>query len=231
MTLQGQQLGCTRSGTVLFERLDLKATPGEALKVSGPNGAGKSSLLRILCGLTEPASGRVMWQGRPIHQQTDLLHRAIFYFGHHSGLKDELTAIENLRMAALLSGRACSEAQARRTLGELGLGEFMHSMAGQLSQGQRRRVSLARLALPPTPRLLILDEPFNALDLHATAQLMTLLRQQLFDGAVLVYTTHQEMPLDGLLHREVCLNRTSPVRVTDSHAAPAWVLRPMGMAA
>lgn len=231
MTLQTQQLSCARAGTVLFDKLDLMVRPGEALKVSGPNGAGKSSLLRILCGLTEATSGRVRWQGRSIHRQPDLLHRAVFYFGHHSGLKDDLTAIENLRMATLLSGRPCSNAQARQALVDLGLGEFSHTMAGHLSQGQRRRVSLARLALTPQPRLLILDEPFNALDQSAIPQLTSLLRQHLFEGAVLVYTTHQDMLLDGLRHHEVSLARTSPATVTASLSSPAWVRRPMGVAA
>lgn len=231
MTLQTQQLSCARAGTVLFDMLDLMVRPGEALKVSGPNGAGKSSLLRILCGLTEPTSGHVRWQGRAIHRQPDLLHRAVFYFGHHSALKDDLTAIENLRMATLLSGRPCSSEQARQALTALGLGEFKHTMVGHLSQGQRRRVSLARLALTPQPRLLILDEPFNALDQPALARLTSLLRQHLFEGAVLVYTTHQDMPLDGLLHHEVCLARTCPATVTNALASPAWVVRPMGIAA
>ncbi len=231
MTLQTQQLSCARAGTVLFDQLDLKVTPGEALKVSGANGAGKSSLLRILCGLTEPSSGRVMWQGRAIHRRKDALHRAICYFGHSSGLKDELTACENLRMATLLSGRPCSAEQAGQALDEMGLGDFIHTMAGHLSQGQRRRVNLARLALSPQPRLLVLDEPFNALDQPTVAQLTSLLRQHLFEGAVLVYTTHQDMPLDGLRHHELSLDRTRPAFVTTSPASPAWVRRPMGMAA
>lgn len=179
----------------LFRDLDVALGEGESLRVTGRNGSGKTTLLRTLCGLTEPLEGELLWRGQPVRRDGTAWRSELLYIGHAAGLKDDLSALENLRVAQALAGRPCSEAQAAQALQALGLGpRAAAAPARTLSQGQKRRAVLARLALPvghSAPGLLVLDEPFNALDAASVAQLTVLLAQRLAQGAMLVYTTHQ----------------------------------------
>ena len=195
MTLQASQLAYARGNRKLFADLNFEVKPGEALRVAGRNGSGKTSLLRVLCGLAEPLKGEVLWRGLPARKHRDVFHQDLSYIGHGHGLKDDLSALENVQIGAVLSGRACTRVQALEALDAVGLKARAHLPVRVLSQGQRRRVLLSRLALASqegqVPRLLVLDEPFVALDQESVLSLSALLNQQLAQGAVLVYTTHQ----------------------------------------
>jgi heme exporter protein A len=191
-----------RGGRTLFSGIDLAVAPGEALWVSGANGSGKSSLLRILCGLTPPAAGAVHWRGRDIAASRDEFHRDLFYCGHAPGLKDDLPAWRNIDVARRIAGHPGGIEDAQRALALFGLEHVLHLPCAILSQGQRKRVLLSRLALAPRPALLILDEPFSALDTGSIAALHTLLERHLGEGGSIVYTTHQDLALSaGRLHR------------------------------
>lgn len=211
MSLQSRQLALARGGRLLFDHVDIDVAPGEALHVAGRNGSGKTSLLRVLCGLTPPLRGSLLWQGRPHGERRDALRQALVYIGHGVGLKDDLTIGENLRTASALSGHACSHEDARRALARIGLADRVDAPVRTLSQGQRRRAALARLALvppalPTAPRLLVLDEPFTALDQESTTLLARLLSSHLASGAILVYTTHQAAPVLGAPTHELRLD-------------------------
>jgi heme exporter protein A len=202
MTLQAHHIAAVRGGRTLFSSLDLAVAPGEALWVSGANGSGKSSLLRILCGLTPPAAGAVHWRGRDIARSRDDFHRDLFYCGHAPGLKDDLPAWRNIDVARRIAGGSGGIDDARRALALFGLEHALHLPCAILSQGQRKRVMLARLALAPRPALLVLDEPFAALDGASIAALQALLERHLGDGGSIVYTTHQDLELGPRpLHR------------------------------
>jgi heme exporter protein A len=202
MTLSAHQLACTRGDRQLFSGIDLRLRPGEALWLSGANGSGKSSLLRILCGLSPPAAGAVHWHDQDIRRTRDDFYRDLFYCGHAPGLKDDLPAWRNIDVARRLSGQPCSVDDAIRALALFGLEHAAYLPCAILSQGQRKRVALARLALAPRPRLLVLDEPFSALDKDSVAALHALLEAHLRDGGMIVYTTHQDLALDAAtLHR------------------------------
>src|SRR5881409_1072606 len=103
MTLQATRLACVRGARQLFNGVDIEIGPGEALWVQGRNGSGKTSLLRVLCGLAEPAHGEVRWHGRSIRRLREDFHRELLYIGHASGIKDDLTPCENLLIGARLS--------------------------------------------------------------------------------------------------------------------------------
>lgn len=190
MTLQARQLALSRGNRPLFTGLEFEVQPGTALRIVGRNGSGKTSLLRVLCGLSEPQAGAVHWRGQPVRTSREALHRDLLYIGHAAGLKDDLTACENLQLASTLAGRSCTRAQALHALQQLGLKGRAHLPARVLSQGQRRRVLLAHLAQPPSRALIVLDEPFNALDTDAVDHVSGLLLAQLAAGATLVYTSH-----------------------------------------
>ncbi|MBH1987179.1 MAG: cytochrome c biogenesis heme-transporting ATPase CcmA [Burkholderiales bacterium] len=191
MTLQASGLAGGRGQRTLFSGIELAVGPGEALQVAGRNGSGKTTLLRLLCGLLEPLAGEVRWRGERLHEQRDRLHRDLIFIGHAQGLKGELSALENVRVSAALAGHPCTRAQALQALAEVDLAARAHLPAQALSQGQRRRVVLARLAWQRSAGLLVLDEPFNALDPESLGLVGSLIGRQLAEGAALVYTTHQ----------------------------------------
>ena len=169
------------------------------MRLQGANGAGKTSLLRTLCGLSTPDRGEVRWCGRPITADRDAFHRDLIYLGHAAALKDDLSARENLETACVLGGQRPPATQVMSALGCAGLRHREHLSARSLSQGQRRRVSLARLVLQPSPPLWVLDEPFNALDAAATDWLLSVLTAQLRRGGIVVLTSHQPVAIDASL--------------------------------
>lgn len=190
--LTAQNLHCVRGGRRLFENLSFAVPSATLLRVSGANGAGKTSLLRMLCGLLLPSGGDVLWRDVPIRQQREAYWRELRYIGHLAGIKDEFTAAENLILAAALSGVNITASIARAALEQLGLARFADMPVRMLSQGQRRRVALARLALPDTTAALwVLDEPLAALDNDAADCVISLIDARLAAGAVVVMTSHQ----------------------------------------
>jgi heme exporter protein A len=208
-SLEATRLSCARGGRRLFSDVAFAVGAGEALRVAGPNGSGKSSLLRILCGLAQPAGGEVRWHGESIRGRPEAYFRELFYCGHAPGIKDDLPAWKNMQIACRLAGGACTLDDARAALALFGLEHALHLPCAILSQGQRRRVALARLGIAPLPRLLVLDEPFTALDQHSAATLHAILERHLADGGIVVYTTHQELALEGRRLHVLDLGRTS----------------------
>jgi len=187
-------LSCVRGERRLFAGLDLAVGPGEWLHVQGENGAGKTSLLRILATLSPPAEGEVRWQGEPVTVLAEDYRRAMLFLGHHGAVKEELTPLENLTLAAQLDGTTLDEATALAALVRFGLRGREDLAVRFLSAGQKRRVLLARLAVRKA-MLWILDEPFTALDVKAVDMLSGLIEGHLAAGGMAILTSHQSMPL------------------------------------
>ena len=203
--LELQQVGCARGGQLLFGGLSLQLEAGQWLKVSGDNGAGKTSLLRLLCGLLPPSSGRVLWRGQPLTTQRERLGQERLFLGHAPAVKDDLTALENLLAACTLAGAPVDPALALDALDQAGLRGQAHQPLRRLSQGQRRRCALARLPLARRQVLWILDEPFNALDAPACEWLSERVRTHIQSGGMAVLTSHQPVALDRLAHQALHL--------------------------
>ncbi|HEX4598884.1 MAG TPA: cytochrome c biogenesis heme-transporting ATPase CcmA [Burkholderiaceae bacterium] len=189
--LEAIDLQCERGHRRLFDRLSFALAAGQCTHIVGDNGAGKTSLLRILCGLLRQTHGEVRWHGRRIDRVRDEYGADLAYVGHLNGVKDDLTAAENLRTWAAMSGRRVGSDRVAQALRLLAIGEFGQWPAGHLSQGQKRRIGLARLALADPARIWILDEPFNALDRHGVETLNGLIEQHVHGGGAVILTTHQ----------------------------------------
>lgn len=169
--------------------IDLTLSPGEALAVAGPNGAGKSTLLRILAGLMRPTAGEVHVLGRPITADAAEARRAIGLLSHQSLLYDDLTVMENLTFAARLYGLARPAEAARAALEAAGLAGRGNDSPRRLSRGLLQRAAIAR-ALLHAPRVLLLDEPFTALDAASADRLRGMLEARRAEGLGLVIVTH-----------------------------------------
>ena len=200
--LEIDKLACVRGSRLLFRQINAQVQAGELLRVTGSNGAGKTSLLRMLCGLLEPTAGEVRWQQEKISKVREHYARSLLYIGHAGGLKEDLTAIENLHVAETLAGRSMTTSQARLALAAAGLEGRELMPTRQLSQGQKKRVHLARTALPSTPLLWILDEPFNALDVTGCAWLSDQISAHLKQGGCAILTSHQPVALASGIHEK-----------------------------
>jgi heme exporter protein A len=193
--LQVDDLSCVRGGRQLFSQLGFALDPSQGLHVAGENGAGKTSLLRVLAGLLEPESGTVAWRGRDIRRGREELHTELAFVGHLNGIKDDLTVLENIRLAAAVRGVALEVDAMIHALDQVGMVDYAGTLARQLSQGQRRRVALTRLFAGPMLTLWILDEPFNALDARSTQRLHDAIDHHLAAGGAVVLTAHQDIPM------------------------------------
>ena len=200
-------LSCVRGDRVLFRDLSFTVGDGELLHLKGHNGSGKTTLQRALAGLLLPEAGEIRWQGNNIRGLREEYTRHLLYLGHLNGIKGDLTAAENLRIAATLDGFTLSDARAWELLAEIGLHGYEDLPSKHLSQGQKRRVALARL-LANAARIWILDEPFTALDVAAVELLQDVIRRHVADGGMAVITTHQEVAMIGDHTRTIELGRS-----------------------
>ena len=182
-------VACRRGDRILFCGLDETLAPGELLWLRGGNGRGKTSLLRLVAGLAAPERGQILWDGQPT-RRNEHFDRALVYIAHANALKDDLTAIESLAFLARVHGRDASAGALRAALVRLGLAGRERTPVRSLSQGLRRRVALARLALDTAPALWVLDEPFDALDVAGTATLHALLAAHRARGGSVLLTSH-----------------------------------------
>ena len=209
--LEASNLECIRGERSLFAGVGFRLAAGEMLYLQGANGSGKTSLMRILCGLAHPAAGEVRWRGEPIGKLGEDYRRELCYLCHHNAIKEELTPLENLLAAAHLADEELDEGAALDALELVGLAGREELACRYLSQGQKRRVALARL-VNERRVLWILDEPYVALDAAAVELVAGLIGAHLQRGGLVVLTTHQAVPVAAGAVRELVLEAPSGVR-------------------
>ena len=195
--LAAVDLGGERGGRPLFRALRFALQPGQVIWLRGRNGRGKTSLLRLMAGLATPAAGAVHCNGVPLPRAGAAWRDQLLFIGHANALKEDLTVNESLRFLAQLQGRPCTAAQLAAALDRVGIAPLAARPVRTLSQGQRRRAALARLALPQPPSVWLLDEPFDALDDDGVQRLNALLSEHAAAGGSTLLTSHQALTLDN----------------------------------
>jgi heme exporter protein A len=192
--LEVTQLHLWRGDRHLLRGLGFRVEAGQLLQLLWPNGLGKTSLLRCIAGFLHAEEGDICWQGASVRADRDAFHWAVAYLGHETALKDDLTAIENLRYACALRTHH-QPAQLRAALDAAGLGAIdPQLLVRNLSAGQKRRVALARLSLWGA-MLWLLDEPTANLDAAGQAVFERLLGAHLAAGGAAIVATHRAIEL------------------------------------
>ncbi|HEY4528727.1 MAG TPA: heme ABC exporter ATP-binding protein CcmA [Luteimonas sp.] len=203
--LSAQALRFTRNDMPVFGPIDFEVAAGEALLVQGDNGAGKTTLLKVLAGLLRADGGTIDLQGRPAEPL--LRARVVGYLGHLPAQKADLSALENLRFLCGLHGSRPGMSL-EDAMATVGLAGYEDALARQMSAGQRKRLSLARLWLSPAP-LWLMDEPYANLDLEGIELVNRMIEAHLREGGGTMVTTHGAYAAPPVRTRLLVLERPS----------------------
>ena len=190
--LEARAISCSRGAARLFRDVSFEAASGEWVALRGPNGSGKTTLLRCVAGLAHTDAGETFWNGASTVRERETFRSHLLYAGHAPGIKDDLSAEENLQSSLALRGVTADADAMREALATVGLAARRKLAARKLSAGQRRRIGLARLLLDPAP-LWMLDEPLTALDDEGQALFERLLARHLARGGLAVISTHHAL--------------------------------------
>jgi heme exporter protein A len=203
--LEAEDLQLWRGERHVLRSVSFSLAGGECLQVRGANGAGKTTLLRAACGLLQPETGRILWDGGDVRVDPAAYHARLLYIGHEPPLKPDLSALENLRFWIGVR-QPVARAAVRAALQRVGADRWSTRAVRTLSAGQRRRVGLAALALLAVP-LWLLDEPTTNLDADGQQLVGTLIEEQLGRGGLVVTAGHHELPVSPARMRHLELPR------------------------
>jgi heme exporter protein A len=188
LLLQVEKLGYRRGNAWLFRALSFQVGVGQCVWLRGQNGAGKTSLLRLVVGLAQAEEGTIAYATLPNTP-------SLVYVGHANAIKEDLTAMESLQFLLQLQGRVVSRSEVLEGMRQFSIHQRCNQIVKTLSQGQRRRVALSRLALEKEASLWVLDEPFDALDVQGVSALHQLIGDHQMRGGSVLLTSH--IPLES----------------------------------
>ena len=196
--LSAKNLTLIRGESCLFQGLEFALNRGELLLLEGQNGSGKTSLMRAIAGMLTLETGEILWNDVPVSEQRQEFHGSLVWLAHRTGLKGDLTLVENLRFEAALR-RQANVAQAA-IFERLGISRLRRLPLRSLSAGQQRRVALARMLMSDVP-LWLMDEPFTNLDREGRQLVMDLTEEHLASGGMCVMAAHQDVEIDATVRR------------------------------
>jgi heme exporter protein A len=197
-TLAGRNLTLIRGENCLFKNLEFSVTSGELLLLEGQNGCGKTSLMRAIAGMLTLETGDIYWNDIAVGRQRQEFHGSLVWLAHRTGLKGDLTLVENLRFEASL--RQQGNTDPKTIFERLRIDRLQRLPLRALSAGQQRRVALARMLMADVP-LWLMDEPFTNLDREGRRLVMDLTSEHLARGGLCVMAAHQDVEIDAELIR------------------------------
>ncbi|MCG8378193.1 MAG: cytochrome c biogenesis heme-transporting ATPase CcmA [Proteobacteria bacterium] len=192
--LSTENLSYEINDKLILQGISFSIQSGQVLFIEGENGSGKTTLLRIISGLMQADEGHINWNGKTIEDERIEYNQQLTYLGHSTGVKAELSALENINFFSALSGLAQKE-NPQEAIKRVGLDSYQNTLGRHLSYGQQRRIALTRLMMEPS-QLWILDEPFAGLDKKMIHDLQSLFVKHVNEGGLLVLTSHQHIELD-----------------------------------
>lgn len=204
--LRVENLAGIRGVEKLFQDISFDLLPGQLTWLRGANGSGKTTMLRMLAGIAAPVVGKIYWDGETLSKSNSYKQQLV-YLGHSNGLKDDLTATESLRFLAQFHNRDDNIAVIENALKRMGMFHRRHLPVRMLSQGQRKRVALARLVLESRPGVWVLDEPFDSLDDQGVATVTGLLEAHLENGGCVILTSHISIPIERVALQVIDLDK------------------------
>jgi heme exporter protein A len=178
--------------------LEFALNPGELLMLEGQNGSGKTSLMRAIAGMLSLETGEIFWNGAPVSRQRQEFHGSLVWLAHRTGLKGDLTLVENLRFEGCL--RRQSKVDTAAIYERLAISRLKRLPLRSLSAGQQRRVALARMLMADVP-LWLMDEPFTNLDREGRQLVMDLTEEHLAKDGMCVMAAHQDVEIDATVRR------------------------------
>ena len=187
-----------RGERCLFQNLEFALDPGELLLLEGLNGSGKTSLLRAIAGLLSLESGEILWNGDSTAGQRQEFHASMVWYSHRTGLKGDLTFLENLQFEAAL--RSQSSVESEQIFERLEISRLKRLPLRSLSAGQQRRAALARMLLSDAP-LWLMDEPFTNLDRDGRQLVIDVIEEHLAAGGLCVMAAHQDVEIKATVKR------------------------------
>ncbi len=196
--LSASELTLIRGETCLFQDLGFALNPGELLLLEGQNGSGKTSLMRSIAGLLSLETGEIFWNDEPVSRQRQEFHGSLVWLAHRTGLKGDLTLVENLRFEGILRPQADVDQGA--IFERLEISRLKSLPLRSLSAGQQRRVALARMLLADVP-LWLMDEPFTNLDRDGRKLVVQLVEEHLEAGGMCVMAAHQDIDINATINR------------------------------
>jgi heme exporter protein A len=196
--LSAKNLTLIRGESCLFQGLDFALNRGELLLLEGQNGSGKTSLMRAIAGMLTLETGEIFWNEVPVSEQRQEFHGALVWLAHRTGLKGDLTLVENLRFEAALRRQAKTDSAV--IFERLGISRLKRLPLRSLSAGQQRRVALARMLMADVP-LWLMDEPFTNLDREGRQLVMDLTEEHLAGGGMCVMAAHQDVEIEATVRR------------------------------
>lgn len=193
---------------VAVDGLSFSVKPGEIFGLLGPNGAGKTTTLRMISTILKPDAGSITVNGSDVLQEPERVRAQLGVVAESTGLYDRLTALENIRYFARLRGLSEEQITERvqQLASRLGLDEFMHKRAGQLSRGMKQKVSIA-IALIHDPPVLIFDEPTVGLDVMTARQVRQFIKECRRPDKCVLFSTHIMSEVERLCDRVAIIHK------------------------
>jgi heme exporter protein A len=196
--LSARNLTLIRGESCLFQGLEFELNQGELLLLEGQNGSGKTSLMRAIAGMLSLETGEIFWNDVPVGDQRQVFHGSLVWLAHRTGLKGDLTLVENLRFEGALRRQA--DIDSTSVFERLGIARLRRLPLRSLSAGQQRRVALARMLMADVP-LWLMDEPFTNLDREGRQLVMDLTEEHLACGGMCVMAAHQDVDIGATVRR------------------------------